>query len=281
MSYIFTVSPDFTPDHLSGWYIFNTWLQKQSGEAIHLEMYNSFQAQREAIQKNQIDLIYANPFDASMLVREKGFLPLVKASGVSDEAIIAVNIKNNVEDIVRLLSAHNNDTSNNALFDATATDHPQTTGQLQSRPADFRYKVAMTEDPDVNMMGMIMLEAGDLNAGNIQTHICDSYVLVAKQLLQGNVDFGIFLAEAYDDLSNMIKKQLMVLVRSQISVIHHSLMIGPRLADRRDELQNLLVAMDDNKKGKDILTSLKFESWAKVEDEEMEFMIDLMDALAT
>ena len=280
MSYIFTVSPDFTPDHLSGWYIFNTWLQKQSGEAIHLEMYNSFQAQREAIQNNQIDLIYANPFDASMLVREKGFLPLVKAQGVSDEAIIAVNIKNSVEDIVRLLSASNT-SSDSFLFDAVTTDHPEKTAELQPRSADFRYKVAMTEDPDVNMMGMIMLEAGDLNAGNIQTQLCDSYVLVAKQLLQGNVDFGIFLAEAYDDLSNMIKKQLRVLVRSQISVIHHSLMIGPKLADRRSELQNLLVTMDDNQKGKDILNSLKFDSWVKVDDEEMEFMIDLMDALAT
>ncbi len=280
MSYVFTVSPDFTPDHLSGWYIFNTWLQKQSGEAIHLEMYNSFQTQREAIQNNQIDLIYANPFDASMLVREKGFLPLVKASGISDEAIIAVNIKNSVQEIVRLLSASN--TSSDAfLFDAVTTDNPEIKSELQPRSADFRYKVAMTEDPDVNMMGMIMLEAGDLNAGNIQTHICDSYVLVAKQLLQGNVDFGIFLAEAYDDLSNMIKKQLRVLVRSQISVIHHSLMIGPKLADRREELQNLLITMNDNQKGKDILASLKFDSWVKVDDEEMEFMIDLMDALAT
>ncbi len=75
MSFMFTVSPDFTPDHLSGWYIFNTWLQRQSDIAIHLEMYNDFHSQREAIQNDSIDLIYANPFDAAMLVREKGFLP--------------------------------------------------------------------------------------------------------------------------------------------------------------------------------------------------------------
>ncbi|MGZ8191003.1 MAG: phosphate/phosphite/phosphonate ABC transporter substrate-binding protein [Methylococcaceae bacterium] len=245
---MFTVSPDFTPDHLSGWYIFNTWLQRQIGEGIHLEMYDSFQAQRDVIQRDQIDLIYANPFDAAMLVREKGFSPLVKASGISDEAIIAVNANSTIEDVSHL-----------------------SPGLI----------VAVTEDPDVHMMGMIMLEAGDLDAGNIQTSICDTYVLVAKQLLQGKADVGIFLAEAFDDLSNMTKNQLRILVRSQISVIHHSLMIGPKLTDRKDEFQKLLITMNNDEKGKGILKSLGFDSWVKVEDEEMEFMIDLMDTLAT
>lgn len=246
MPYQFTVSPDFSPEHLSGWYIFNTWLQKQSGEAIHLELFNSYQLQRGEIQRDHIDLIYANPFDAAMLVREKGFLPLVKAQGVSDEAIIAVN-------------------ANTPMIDV----------------ADFSsgIKVALTEAPDVRMMGMMMLESGDLGAGNIQIVMCDTYILVAKQLLQGNADVGFFLAEAYDDLSNMIKSRLRILVRSQISVIHHSLMVGPQLACRKDDLQHLLLSMNNDEKGKAVLSSLGFTAWIKVEDEEMEFMIDLMNAL--
>lgn len=246
MSYQFTVSPDFTPDHLSGWYIFNTWLQKQSGEAIHLELYNSFQAQLDAIKEDKIDLIYANPFDAAMLVREKNFLPLVRAAGVSDEAIIAVNAKNTVEDIAHLSPG---------------------------------IKVAVTEDPDVRMIGMIMLESGDLNTQNTQIDIYDTYVIVAKHLLRGDADVGFFLAKAYDDLSGIIKKQLRILVRSQISVIHHSLMIGPGLAHRREEIQQMLLAMNNDEKGKDILSTLGFDTWVKVEDEEMEFMIDLMATL--
>ena len=42
MSYMFTVSPDFSPDRLSGWYIFNTWMQRQLGVDIHLELYDDF-----------------------------------------------------------------------------------------------------------------------------------------------------------------------------------------------------------------------------------------------
>jgi phosphonate transport system substrate-binding protein len=248
MSFMFTVSPDFTPDHLSGWYIFNTWLQKQTGEAIHLEMYNDFPNQRAAIQSDKIDLIYANPFDAAMLVREKGFLPLARAEGVSDEAIIAVNADSQIADVAEL-------------------------------PPGTR--VAFTEDPDVRLMGMIMLEPGDLDCHNTVPVLADNYVLVAKQLLKDEADVGIFLAEAYDGLSAMVKKQLKILVRSQISVIHHALMIGPKLQGRRDEIQQILINMHNDEKGMGVLISLGFSGWKIVEDEEMEFLIDLMDTLNT
>lgn len=248
MSFVFTVSPDFTPDHLSGWYIFNTWLQKHTGAAIHLEMYDDFQSQREAIQADKIDLIYANPFDAAMLVREKGFLPLVKAEGVADEALIAASAESGL----------------NAVEDLRAGT-----------------RVAFTDDPDVRLMGMIMLEPADLDNDNIIPVPADNYVLVAKHLLNNEADVGIFLAEAYDGLSTIIKKQLKILVRSQISVIHHALMIGPKLQGRREEIQGLLVNMQNDEKGAGVLASLGFTAWQKVDDEEMEFMIDLMDTLNT
>ncbi len=246
MTFKFTVSPDFTPDHLSGWYIFNTWLQKQTDSAIHLEIYNDFQLQREAIAHDQIDLIYANPFDAAMLVREKGFMPLVKPQGESDEAIIAVNADSAIQCVTDL------------------------------KPGT---RVSYTDDPDVRLMGMIMLEPGDLDVGNIQGVPCDTYILVAKHLLQGDADVGIFLAEAYDDLSEMIKKRLRILVRSQIGVIHHSLMIGPKLKDKKELFEKSLLKMAEETKGVGVLESLGFKGWEKVDEEEMEFMIDLMDTL--
>jgi len=247
MSFMFTVSPDFSPAHLSGWYIFNTWLQKQTELAFHLELYDDFHAQTDAIKNDHVDLIYANSFDAAMLMRDKGFLPLAKAKDKSDEAIIAVNASNTVEDVAHLL--------------------PGT-------------KVAYTDDPDVRMMGMIMLEPGDLDASNIEALVATTNVLVAKKLLKGEADVGIFLAEAYDDLSKIIKMQLRILVQSEISVIHHSLMVGPKLLDKRDEIQKALLEMESCEKGKGVLDSLGFTGWDKVEKDEVEFMIDLVDALA-
>jgi len=248
MSYTFTVSPDFSPDHISGWYIFNTWLQRQTGEAIHLEMFNDFDELHAAIHNDQIDLIYANPYDAAMLVREKGFLPVAKAAGESDEAIIAVAESSAVNAVEELKQG---------------------------------VRVAYTDDPDVRLMGMIMLEPADLNSENITPVLAGSYPVVAKHLLKNEADVGIFLAEAFDDLSNLIKNQLKVLVRSQISVIHHALLVGPKFQHQRDAMTELLTAMHHDEKGVAILKSLGFSAWEKVDDEETEFMIDLMDTLAT
>jgi phosphonate transport system substrate-binding protein len=183
-----------------------------------------------------------------MLVREKRFLPLVKAEGVTDEALIVVSADNAIKDV-----------------------------------ADFTpgTRVAYTEDPDVRLMGMMMLEPGDLDNNNIEPVLANNYVLVAKHLLKNEADVGIFLAEAYDDLSAMVKNQLKVLVRSQISVIHHALMIGPKLLDQRSAMQQLLLDMSGDEKGKGVLQSLGFNAWQQVDNEEMEFMIDLMDTLNT
>ncbi len=248
MSFMFTVSPDFSPEHLSGWYIFNTWLQRQTDEAIHLEMFNDFDSQHQAIKENKIDLIYANPYDAAMLVRDKGFLPVAKPVGKSDEAIIAVAADSDINDVEEL---------------------------------SVGIKVAYTDDPDVRLMGMIMLEPADLNNENITAVLSDSYAIVAKHLLKKEADAGIFLADAYDDLSNMIRSQLKVLVRSQISVIHHGLMIGPGLQHKRAEITRLLTSMQQDEKSTAVLKSLGFSAWQPVEDEEMEFMIDLMETLET
>lgn len=246
MPYNFTVSPDFTPDHLSGWFIFNTWIQKQLGEGFHLELYNDFESQRKAIEEGKVDLIFANPYDAAMLVREKGFSPLVKPASKSDEAIIAVNAESPINSVEELQAG---------------------------------IKLASTDDPDVHMMGMIMLEPADLDKTNIEMKSCDSYVLVAKELLRGESDVGFFLAEAFNDLSSMVRKQLKPLVSSQIQVVHHSLMIGPALAEKKELFRDALLSMNADDKGKGVLKSLGFASFEEMDEEEMEFMIDLVDTL--
>ncbi len=125
MPYQMTVSPDFTPDHISGWYIFNTWLQKSLNENIHLALYDGFEQQRAAVLADRIDLIFANPYDAAMLVRKQGFLPIAKPKRASDEAIIVVH-----------------------------TDNPAQ--QVEDLKAGI--SIAATDNPDVNLICQTMLE---------------------------------------------------------------------------------------------------------------------------
>lgn len=242
-----TVSPDFSPEHIAGWYVFNTWLQRVLGERVHLELYDDFESQRAAIAADRVDLIYANPYDAAMLVRDKGFVALAAPAGKLDEALIAV----------------------------PAEAAAQTVEEL--RPG---LRIAQTRDPDVNLIGMILLEPADLNVDNTQALQASSYVLVAKQLLQGKADCGFFLKAAYGDLSAPIRRQLRPLVVSQISVVRHVLLAGPRCQPWLDALRARLLAMnepghDDSK----VLAALGLSGWEAQDAEDTEFMIDLMDTL--
>jgi len=246
MSFVMSVSPDFSPDHIAGWYVFNTYLQRQLDIPIHLELYNNFNEQRKAIANNEIDLIFANPYDASMLVREKGFTAIAAPENSSDEAIIATRADSQIANIEDL---------------KTGT------------------RIATTDDPDVNMMGMIMLEPADLNEGNTVTSTVDSYPLVAKKLLQGDADIGFFLDESFDSLSKFVKEQLSMLIHSQIFVIRHVMLAGPKLEDKHQDLKNVLLNMPNDEKGPGVLKSLGVSAWENQDHEDTEFMIDLMDTL--
>ncbi len=241
-----TVSPDFSPDHIAGWYIFNTYLQRQLDIPVHLELYNSFDEQRKAIENDEIDLIFANPYDASMLVREKGFTAIAAPENSSDEAIIATRKDTPIHKIEDLKEGT---------------------------------RIATTDDPDVNMMGMIMLEPADLNKDNTETIIVDSYPLVAKQLLQGDADIGFFLDESFDNLSRFVKEQLSPLIRSQIFVIRHVMLAGPKLQDKHQAFKDVLLNMPNDEKGPGVLKSLGISAWENQEHEDTEFMIDLMETL--
>ena len=250
MKYTMTVSPDFSPDYIAGWYIFNTWLQIQTGESIHLELYDSFNKQRDAIQSGLIDLIYANPYDASMLVRDKGFVAISAPANKSDETMICVNSDSDYHCVEDLLVNCN---------------------------------VATANDPEVNTIGMIMLEPADLSKENINISEYDNYVMVAKNLINNNADAGFFLKEAYDDMSKFIKSQVRPIVTSQISVIRHTFLVSPQFLQNSKIDENgmrvLLNKMHESDKGASTLKSLGFDKWENQDQEDTEFMIDLMDTL--
>ena len=246
MSYVLTVSPDFPPSHISGWYIFNTWLQQACDIPIHLEICSYFEDQHKAINEDSIDLIYANPFDASILVREKNFKAIVIGRGTSDEAVV-VSAKDKGIDSIEALSAGT--------------------------------RIAKSANDDINLMGMMLIEPANLSAENTQTITVNSFPLVAKQLLQNNADIGFFLDSAYDELSNLVKLDLQELIRSKINIIQHVFLASPRLAEHHDKIKEALITMNESEKGRKVLQSLGIIAWENQDHEDTEFMIDLMDTL--
>ncbi|MFA6467554.1 MAG: phosphate/phosphite/phosphonate ABC transporter substrate-binding protein [Bacteroidota bacterium] len=246
MSFFFTVSPDFSPLHISDWFLVNTWLQRNTGESIHLELFDDFTSQRKVIEEKKVDLIYSNPYDAAMLVRKYGFQAVARPKDLTDEAIIVVSAASPIKKIEDL--------------------KPQT-------------RIATTDDPNVHMMAMILIEPADLNKSNTVITPCESYMRVAQDLIGGTADVGFFLKSTFDDLSDIVKNQLRPLITSQIYLVHHALLVGNTMIPLKEKLQQALLKMVTDPDGKHALEALGFSGWELLEQEDVEFMIDLMDTL--
>lgn len=248
MAFNFTVSPSFPNERISDWYIFNTWMQRSLGLPIHLELHNDFGAQRQAIAAGAVDMIYANPFDASLLVREHGFRAIARPQGKPDEMVIVVAADSPVQAIPGLAAG---------------------------------CRIACADDPCVNTIGRILLEPANLDAANTAELRRETYIQVAKALLRGDADIGFMPVEAFDNLSSLVRRDLRVLVSSEIQVIHHVFLIGPALTEHADSIAGLLLSMHQSDKGQAMLTALGAHGWQALEQEDVEFMIDIISTLTT
>ena len=72
-----------TGSQLSGWYLFNTYLQRRLQKAIHFE-------QEEDKKSGNTDLYFSKPFEACAMIHKKGFIPLLRPIGDADEVVILV-----------------------------------------------------------------------------------------------------------------------------------------------------------------------------------------------
>lgn len=238
-------SADVQPDEFPDWYIFNTYLQKVTGEAIHLDIPTGFDELHERLEAGNVDFVYANPYDASILVREKGFLPVVFPENQPDEIVLV-----------------------------TAVDSP--IARVKDLPENAR--IAMTDEEDVRLIGMMLIEPANLHANNVQVVRADNGVAVAKKLINGEADVGFILAKSFDLFSNWLDSSLRVLVRSDISVMRHCLMAKPT-ALARSNIFEALIEMHEKPAQKTALENMGVNKWIPAKHDEVEFMIDLMETL--
>lgn len=248
MSMHFAISPDVNVQNVTDWFILNTKVQRITGLAFTPTAYTDFADLHDAFEAGRADIVYANAADTAYLVRDKGYLPVAWASGMAKEAVIAVAENSEIRAI-----------------------------------ADLRapLSVAATDAPDVERVCRIMLEPADIGYRDVEVNVRPNPVLVAKALLQGQVQVGFFPQNSYDELSSMVRDQLRELVRSHIYVVRSSLLASPQLADHVEKLWTGLDALAKEPGNQELMRALGAPNgWERLEQEDTEFMIDLMDALS-
>ena len=241
------IAPDFAPERFAGWHLLNTLVQKQSGLALHLLTPASATEQAQLIADGKVDAIYANPFDAAALVRDSGYQAIVRPIGKSDEMVIATAANSNLN-VVEDLAPGN--------------------------------KIALTDNKDVKLIGLRLLEPADLTEADVQWQLVDTYQAAARLAIKGEVDASFFLAEAYHSLSRLTKSQLKPLIESRLADITHVVLVHPRMQGDAAKLRDALMALKTLGDGQAVLDDLGISGGFKVMNEEdAEFMIDLMNTL--
>lgn len=241
------IAPDFPPERFAGWHMLNTWLQKNTGLSVSLLTPASAKEEDELARAGGIDVIYANPFDATGLIREYGFKVIAKPANKSNEMTIVTK----------------------------ASEEPKTLDSLTKGCT-----IAMADNKDVKLIGLRLLEAVDLTADDIQWSITETYQAAARQVIQGEADAAFFLTEVFDTLANLTKTQLQVLIQSALGDIGHVVLVHESRADIVEKVQQALIKSIETAEGKSILEELGIpEGFEIMTEEDGEFMIDVITTL--
>jgi phosphonate transport system substrate-binding protein len=247
MSLNFLIAPDFAPERFAGWHMLNILLQRRSGHGMHLLTPANAHEQAELLAADKVDLVYANPFDATDMIRTHGYIPFARPIHRYDEMVIATGAESGLM-CVDDLKPH--------------------------------CRIALTENKDVKLIGLRLLEPADLTEALIDWVPVDSYQAAARRAIKGEVEAAFFLADAYASLTRLTRGQLRVLVESAIHDISHVVLAHPRLTEKLPSIQDALLGLGTHEGDADVLDALGLpEGFEPMSQEEAEFMIDLMDTL--
>lgn len=240
------IAPDFSPERFAGWHMFNTLIQKRANLNMHLNIPASQAEQQGIINQGDIQVIYANPFDAATLIREQGYRAVARPIGKSDEMVIA--------------AAANSDINSLEDIKAGAT-------------------VAMADNRDVKLIGLRLLEAVDIAEADLNWTVTETYQAAARQVIKGDAQVAFFMAEIFHSFSRLTKAQLSVLIESDLADISHVLLIKDGFTDT-DILMNAILNLHNDDDGKEALAELGMpQGFEAMDEEDAEFMIDLMQTL--
>jgi len=240
------IAPDFSPERFAGWHMFNTLIQKRANLNMHLNIPASHAEQEQIIETGDIQVIYANPFDAATLIREQGYRAVARPIGKSDEMVIAAAVNSDIKHLEDIKSG--------------AT-------------------IAMADNRDVKLIGLRLLEAVDIEESDLNWDITETYQAAARKVIKGDAQAAFFLAEIFHSFSRLTKTQLSVLIESDLADISHVLLIKDDFPDT-EIFMNAILNLHNDDDGKEALAELGMpQGFEAMDEEDAEFMIDLMQTL--
>ncbi len=231
---------------MNGWYFFNTYLQRQLGREIHMELVHGAMTERRK-HIEDMDIIFTKPFEATRLMLEHQFTPLLRPIDQADEVTILVR-----ED------------------------------ETRTRLSDFKNSKVVTAAPDsfVYLLGRFLLEESEPSLANIDYLFSGHDIKALQMLLKGSADILFMLSETYRGLSGLTRKNLRQIDQSETAFACHLFCTSPAQTDLGLKLSEILLDMSLDSQGRQVLADLGLNGWSKPNQDECDMLTMLYQRYA-
>ena len=226
-----------TGQQLTGWYLFNTYLQRRMQKAIH------FDQSQDVLNEANIDILFAKPFEACSMIKRRGFIPIMRPTSEADEVVILTR----------------------------AGDERELADFKQANV------VTASENSFVYILGRFLCDENDLDSSKFNFTFSGNEIKSLQMLIKKKADLLFMLKKTYEGLSSFSKKNVRKLDESATDFAFHLFSIAPDLEDEGKALHTILKEMAEDDKGKEILEDIEFQGWCPVEEGELKMLTMVFD----
>ncbi|MCH9699584.1 MAG: PhnD/SsuA/transferrin family substrate-binding protein [Gammaproteobacteria bacterium] len=223
-----------TGQQLSGWYMFNTFLQRKLEKAIHLEQPKL----GEDLAHMQTDILFSKPFDACTLIQKNGFVPLARPTTEVDEVVILMR-----EDDDR---------------DLKDLKKPKV--------------VTASQNSFVYILGRSLCDENDMDSESFDYTFAGNEIKALQMMLRKQADVLFILKKTYDGLSSFARGSTRVVDESETNFAFHLFCAAPYVADSHASFQDVLLSMHNDEQGQQILKDIEIDGWCKPEEGELQML---------
>lgn len=214
---------------MNGWYFFNTYLQRHLGREVHLELIHGAMGERRC-HIEEMDIVYTKPFEATRLILQHQFIPLLRPLDQVDEVTLLVR----------------------------ADDPRQSLAEFQGGKI-----VTAAQDNFVYLLGRFLLEEDESALAEMDYLFAGHDIKALQMLLKGAADILFVLTDTYQGLSGLTRKSLRQIDQSDTAFAFHLFCVAPQQAELGEALSNVLLAMGSDSQGRQILADLGLPGWLK------------------
>ncbi|HEY9649509.1 MAG TPA: hypothetical protein V6C95_02520, partial [Coleofasciculaceae cyanobacterium] len=97
-----------------------------------------------------------------------------------------------------------------------------------------------------------------------------SWLSVVNSVSKYEAMFGIVYKDTYDELSEKAKQMVNAFATSEEKVIFHGINLSPKAIAYKSDLDNILLNMDRDALGKDVLQDLHIKQWRTTTKQEID-----------